>query len=144
MTDYISGGYLWITDGTDYLKIKVKDIYYWLNIDPTFKHYGGGGHMFYDLEKRFWNVLAEGIFLESHQDWYDFQHYLIDWHDAGGFTVSIYRDTGGTNVVHFYNAGADASSLTMAIAKNGLKRGGKVEGETQYWKIDGVLLEQCG
>lgn len=148
MTDYIEDGFLWVSDGSDYLKVQCEKIWYWLVIEPTIKHYNNEGHMFYDLKKRYWMILAEGIWLKTHTDWKDFQKYLLDWHDDGPFYVRVHNGDPpilNTTEVEFYDAGSYVKVLSMAIAKNGLKRGSKQSvGTQEYWKIESVMFEQAG
>lgn len=135
------GGYLELTDGTNtmlvpYEELKVDEI-----SNPTFKHYAGKNHMFYDLRKTWLVFKVKGIHFTSHTNFSSFQDYIKDWQAAGAFTLKVRRNS----TPNYAEWDGDNTSYTVAVAKNGKKGSEHISpADGDIWKISMLVFEQAG
>lgn len=141
MTDIVVDGWLWLTDGVDYLKLQCKVIMWDFMLDPVISHYFGGSHFGYDLGKRWLVVKAEEILIKSHIDYSNIVDYLKDWQAAGTITLSVVRNSSNNKI----ELDGDNTDFTVLIKKPGFKGMEKLSpGDQDKYGIGSITFEQSG
>lgn len=141
MVDIIDGGWLWLTDGVDYLKLACVEIEHDIMVDPKIEHYFGGTHTGYDLGKKWLVVKISQIKCKSHTDFSTIIDTLMDWQAAETITLSIVRNTSNNKI----ELDGDNTNFPVLIAKPGLKGLKKTSPDNQdRYELGSLKFEQIG
>lgn len=139
MPTYILGGWLWLHNGNDYLKIKCEGIFYTLMFEPEIEHKAGGVNIGWDLALKYVVVKAVGLWIESNADQVDLLTYLTTWQQANTLKVSVQRNSSsdlekmdGTN-----------TNFPCHIS-GGIKEVNKMKGDQQKYRVSEIQLIQSG
>ena len=110
--------------------------------NPIIKHFVGGGHLPYDLQKRWLVFKCRNVSFISHANFASAMSYLATWQNAGTFTIKIVRD-GSNNGITFDGSN---QTYTVMIPEGGVRGMHKASSGTQdnLFRIDFLILEQCG
>lgn len=136
---YISGGWLWLHNGTDYLKIKCEGILYTLMFEPEVEHKQGGVNLGWDLATKYVIVKAVGLWIESNADQVDLLSYSTTWQQANTLKVSVQR-----------NSSADMEKMdgTNTIFPchivGGIKEVAKMLGDQEKYRTSEITVVQTG
>jgi len=142
MTVYITGGWFYLTNGTDSMKVKFSECKADVRMGPTIKHYEGGYNLSYDLEKLWLELKLKDIWFESYSEYETFFKYFISWHQAGTLTIGIYRDT-SNNLIEFKGDGNGTTFIMVAPV--GIEQAEKISrGDEQKYVIHSLRLEEGG
>lgn len=96
MTVLINDGWLWLSNGTDTMKLACRQISYDHPRAPEITHYEGGISFGYDLDLEFIIVKASGIILTNNADMVIFNDKINDWLKTAPITLQLQRNTGGS------------------------------------------------
>ena len=141
MVDIIIDGWLWVTNGSDYLKLGTEEILWDIMVDPKIEHYYGGAHLGYDLEKKWLVLKVIGIKIKSHANYASIVSNLMAWQVAGSMILSVVRNT-SNNKITFDGSN---SNYPVLIKKPGLKQMQKVSPDNQdRYRIETLTFEQTG
>lgn len=139
MTDYIIGGWLWLSNGTDYLKVKCEMIVWTPVMKPEIEHTEGGVNYGFDLGVYYIIIKAMGLYIESNADMVDFLTYTKSWQQANTLQVEVVRNSSnnkekldGTNTVF------------PVLITEGAKQIKKMSGDQEKYRIERLTLEQNG
>lgn len=139
MTDYISGGWLWLSNGTDYLKVKCEMIVWNVITKPEIEHKEGGMNFGFDLNIYYVIIKAMGLWIESNADMVDFLAYTKSWQQANTLQAEVVRNSSnnkekldGTNTVF------------PVLMSGGTKQIKKMSGDQEKYRIEELNLEQNG
>lgn len=139
MTDHIADGRLWISNGTDYLKVFCEHIFWTPVFEPDVEHFEGGINFGFDLSKFFVVIKASGIWLETITKHDNFINYLKAWQQANTLQVEIVRD-GSNNKLKLDGT----NTVYPVLLVGGLKESEKMSGDQQKFRIGSITLEQSG
>ena len=115
MTVIVNNGWLWLTDGTDYLKLRCREVTADLIMKPTFIH-APGVNFSMDVGTWYWVFKASGVIFNSYTDYTNTLAYLQDWQASAAFTLSVLRNT-SENAMAF-----DGTDTTYTVRlKDGIK-----------------------
>lgn len=139
MTDHIADGWAWLSNGTDYLKVFVENIFWTPVFMPEMEHYEGGINIGLDLSK-FWIVVKlNGVWLDTNTKYNNFVIYMKSWQQANTLQVEIVRNTSsnkekldGTNTIF------------PVLMSKGLIDINKMPEDQEKYRIDSIPLEQRG
>lgn len=138
MTNHIDDGWLWITNGTDYLKVFCEHIVWNEVYKPDVEHYEGGVNFGWDLSKYYVIVKAMGVWLNTATKKDNFSSYVKTWQQANTLKIEISKD--GTNKVPL-----DGTNTTFPmLIVEGLKEIEKMPGTQQVYRIGDITFEQNG
>ena len=136
----ISNGWLWINDGTDWLKLFCQEIKVDFKMEPTFQHVEGSFNMGFDMGKRFLVFKARNVMLETHADFSSCIDYLKDWQAAGTFNLEVVRDTSDNKI----EWDGDNTSFVVLL-KSGFRDMQKIAPEDgTVFKIGLIIFEESG
>ena len=138
----ITDGWLYLHDGSDGFKLYVETITMDWKFNPKISHYAGKTHLFYNLEKEWYEWKCKNIYLTSHTNFSSVMDQLKDWMaDSQELTFLTQRNSGG----NYIEWDGDNTSYTVAIAKDGLKGAEKISpGDGDVYVIGLLILEQVG
>ena len=140
MVTVIDDGWLYLSDGTDILKLFVETFKFKYIKKGTIKHYDGGINLYIPVHKSYLIAVAEGIWLDSVAKVENYQKYIKDWLDSGTFTMKFQYESGGS----YLELDGDNESYNVAV-KNDLGEVEKVSnGDQEYFYVDKLILEQAG
>jgi hypothetical protein len=108
--------------------------------NPTNNHYGGKGHLFYDIRKRWFVVKAFFLMFDNVTDHDNFLKFLEAWHDDDGFTLEIIRKSDLSKT----KLDGVNTSMPASVAKPGLKGIHGSPGDGQKYFIKSIIFEQTG
>ena len=139
MTDYISGGWLWLSNGTDYLKVICEQIMWTPVMSPEIEHMEGGTNFGFDLGLFYIVIKVMGIWIDSNADMVDFLSYTKSWQQANTLQVEIVRNSSnnkekldGTNTVF------------PVFMMGGAKDWEKKPGDQEKYRCNTITFEQSG
>lgn len=138
MTVHIDDGYLWIGNGTDYLKVFCEHIFYSNLVKPDVEHHEGGVNLGFDLSAYWIVVKATGIWLNTNTKWENFQTYWKSWQQAGTLQIEVIRD--GTNKVKIDGT----NTVYPCLVVGGVKDAEKMPGNQEKWRVDSIAFELTG
>ena len=139
MTDHIPDGWLWLSNGSDYLKLFCEHIFWIPMYMPDIEHHEGGVNIGFDLSK-FWVVIkASGVWLNTNTKYENFSSYLKTWQQANILQVEIIRD-GSNNKVKLDGT----NTVYPVLVVGGLKELEKMPGDQQKYRLGNLTLEQNG
>lgn len=139
MTDYIDKGWLWLSNGTDYLKVYCEHIYWTEIYAPEIEHKEGGLNFGFDLNLYYIMVKVKGVWLESNTEKNNFSKYIKSWQQSNTLQIEVVRNSSdnkekldGTNTVF------------PVLIVGGLKEFEKMPGDQEKYKCSGITFEQNG
>ena len=139
MTDHIDDGWLWISNGSDYLKVFCEHIYWFEVYNPEIEHKEGGLNFGFDLSLYYIIVKASGVWLNTNAKKNNFSAYIKSWQQANTLQIEVIRDSSdnkekldGTNTVF------------PVLVMGGLKKFEKMRGDQQKYRCDSITFEQNG
>lgn len=138
MTDHISDGRAWISNGTDYLKVFVEEILWTKMFEPELEHHEGGANIGFDLAKNYIIVKLQGIWLDTATKHDEFISYITSWQQANTLQIEVVRD-GSSNKIKMDGTN---TIFPVLIRKPGLVDITKEKGNQQVFKIGSIALEQ--
>lgn len=95
MANLINDGWLYLSNGTDDMKLACREIKWDILRDPDINHEVGGWNFGYDLGTKYIIVKPSGILFKTNADVSTFIDKLNEWLDLGTITLKIQRNTGG-------------------------------------------------
>jgi len=138
MTVHIDDGYLWIGNGTDYLKVFCEHIFYSVIFMPELEHYEGGVNFGYDLGKTWVVIKATGVWLNTNTKFENFVSYITTWQQANTLQVEVIRD--GANKVKIDGT----NTIYPVLCSKGLADTEKMNEDQEIFRIDNLNFEQRG
>ena len=139
MTDFIDDGWLELSDVGDSMKLMCERITWKRVISNENKHMDGDINFTIPFGQKYILVIAQGIFLDTHQKYSDFSENISIWQRNGGFTMKISRD--GSNYIEIDGIN---TSYPVALA-DGFDKAEKISnGNQQIYYISKMILEQSG
>lgn len=95
MADIINDGWLYLSDGTDNLKLAAARITWKRVLDSDFTSTEGGFNFGYALGVDYYIWKVGSIYFDTYAKSKDFEAYITEWHKAGTLTMQVRRNTGG-------------------------------------------------
>jgi len=139
MTDYIEGGWLWLSNGSDYLKVRCELISWTEVYGPEIEHHEGGLNFGFDLNLYYIVVKASGIWLNTNTEKNNFSTYIKSWQQANTLQIEVVRNSSndkekldGTNTVF------------PCLVVGGIKEFKKMPGDQEKYRCNEITLEQSG
>jgi hypothetical protein len=140
MTVIINDGWLYLSDGTDELKLFVETFKYKYIKKGRLKHYDGGVNLFIPVFKEYLIAVAQGVWLNSVVKVENYSKYLKDWLDGGTFNLKFQYVSGGS----YLKLDGDNTIFPVAV-KNDLGEIEKISnGDQEFFYVDKLILEQGG
>jgi len=138
MTDLIDDGWLWLNNGTDYLKLACSQISWTPHLGTSFTHYPGGNFSV-DMGMVYFTFKAKGIQCSTTTKYETIIENLLDWQSSGTFTLEIIKDSSDNKI----KPDGTNTSYTVRLQKNGIKKGEKVEfGDGEHCEIKMLSFEE--
>lgn len=139
MVDYISGGWCWLSNGSDYLKLKCEGILWTAVHLPEIEHYEGGINIGFDLSKYYIIIKLIGVWIESNADMVDFLSYTKTWQQANTLQVEIIRNSSNNKEK------LDGTNTVFPVhIVGGAKDWKKMLGDQEKYRCESIKLEQSG
>ena len=140
MTILITGGWLYLTNGTDIMNVRTKRIVIDdIHLDPFLEHFAGGTNMGFWLGERQIMVKALDIMFITQANAEKFIEKLNAWDYAGVYTLKI--QVSGTPT-YFKIDGVNESISVLSFGAKEIEKAEK--GAGTHYKIASVKFEQAG
>jgi len=138
MTDHINDGWLYFTNGTDYLKVFCQKISWSPVYEPTTQNLAGGVNIGFDMGTFYLKISAQKIWLNTNTKYENFMTYTKSWQQADSLKIEVSRN--GTNKIKL-----DGTHTTFPCHIMGDMRNiQKMPGNQDVYFIEGVNLIQTG
>jgi len=140
MATLITGGWLYLTNGTDIMQVRTKRIVIDDNhLDPFLEHFAGNTNMGFWMGERQIIVKALDLGFITQATAEKFQEKLNAWDYAGAYTLKIQVSATPT----YYKI--DGVNESISVLSYGAKEIEKAErGAGTHYKIASVKFEQAG
>ncbi len=140
MATLIDDGWLYLTNGTNIMKLACREISYDLIRSPDISHEVGGLSYGYDLGEKYIIVKVSGILLKSNANKNTFVSTFNTWLDAGSIDLKIQRNTSVA-----YEALDGTNTILPVLSPKGLSGIKKIAKENGVvYEIGKVMFEQAG
>lgn len=139
MATLIDDGWVYLTDGSDVIKARARDILYAEAWDPDIEHYTGNAQFGFWLNRavRTWKV--KGLLFDTHAKYTSFVSNLRSWNNSAPFTLGIYRDSSS----NYWEC--DGTNTTFTVLAYGIGGGRKIAPEDgTVYEIGLVTFEEAG
>jgi len=140
MATLINDGWLYLSNGTDDMKLACREIEWDCIRDPDITHEVGGWDYGYDLGINYYIVKVSGILFKSATDKDTFVQKLNSWLGISTITLKIQKNTGGS----YEKIDGTNTTLPVLCPKgwSGIKKLAKENGVV--YEIGKVQFEQAG
>lgn len=139
MADIVADGWLWLSSGSDYLKLACKVVKWDYAFNPKLTHMVGEINFGYDLKKRWVVVKAFAVLFSDSDSIEDTISYLKQWNEDGPFTLELIKNNSDDKLK------LDGDNTSIEVFATGLKAGEKVSpGNQTIYKIEMLTFEQGG
>jgi hypothetical protein len=139
MATLINDGWLYLTDGSDIMKLACEQITIDEDREPDITHYTGGGHYGYDLGSRWIIIKVKNIVFKTKANRETAVEKLDSWQAAGTITLKIQASSSEA-----YEK-IDGSNTTLPVLHYGPKKQEKIaKGDGTVYVIGQIKFEQAG
>lgn len=140
MATLINKGWLYVSNGTDIMKLACLKVTYDLIFNPTISHNLGGINYGYDLSELYAMFKVTRLIFNTEADRSTFISNIISWQQTAPFTFKIQRNTSGN-----YEKLDGTNTSVLVLIDKGLKNIEKITpGDQERYVINDVLFVQAG
>jgi len=140
LTTLINMGWLYLTDGTDIMKIACRKIRWKYIFDPTITHFIGGTSIGYDIGEKYLVITAQGLIFENTSDVETFIQYIDDWQHNGPFTLKIQKNGAG----NFHKLDGVNTTYQVLVQKGIQDAYPVANGDATVMEIKSMIFEEAG
>jgi len=140
MTTLIDEGWLYLTNGTNIMRLACRSIQYDRIWEPDHNHEYGGFNYGYDLAKDYFVIKAGGILFNTTAKKDTFEENIALWQQAEAFTLKIQNKT---TPATYTKIGGVYTTLKV-LGTKGYSGVHKIAGEGEFWIIEKMEFISAG
>ena len=130
------GGFLYLSDGSNTMQVPFETAKVKIQDDVTRERFPGDAGLKFSLGIISRDVQITNVYFSSHDNAKNFIKQLVDWNQAGEFTLKLYRNSSDDEAEVFGNG---STSLDVLFADmSGIEKHAK--GDQQKYKIARVVF----